>query len=219
MPESVVRLVADLQTTGPQESVSLLRERLAHPPAYRSDYDLNQGMRAEAPPLEALTPAAVLVPIVGHAGAPTILLTKRTDHLRDHAGQVSFPGGRVEMADEGPVDTALRETDEEVGIDRSHVEIVGHLANYETRTGFSVTPVVGYVRPGFELKLDRFEVAAAFEVPLEYVLDPRNHERQSREWQGVERHFYVIRYDDYFIWGATAGMLVNLYHRMIHRIG
>ncbi|NQV80727.1 MAG: CoA pyrophosphatase [Alphaproteobacteria bacterium] len=219
MPDTVVRLVADLCTTGPEESVSLLRKHLVHPPAYRSDYDLNPGMREGAAPAESLTPAAVLVPIVGHPGAPTVLLTKRTDHLRDHAGQVSFPGGRVEVGDDGPDDTALRETAEEVGIDRAHIEVVGRLANYETRTGFNVTPVVGYVRPGFELKLDQFEVAAAFEVPLAFLLDPRNHERQSRQWQGVERHFYAINYAEHFIWGATAGMLVNLYHRMIHRIG
>jgi len=176
-------------------------------------------MRTEAPPVESLTPAAVLVPIVGHESSPTVLLTKRTDHLRDHAGQVSFPGGRVEVVDDGPNDTALRETDEEIGLHRDHVEIVGQLADYETRTGFNVTPIVGYVRPGFDLKLDSFEVAAAFEIPLEFVLDPRNHQKRSRMWKGTERHYYAMEYDSYLVWGATAGMLVNLYHRMIQRTG
>ena len=192
-----------------------MRRRLARAADYRSDYDLNPGMRNEAPPPETLTPAAVLVPIVLHAGQASVLLTKRTDHLRDHAGQVSFPGGRVEELDDGPVDTALRETEEEIGLDRDHVEIVGSLAHYETRTGFDVTPVVGLVTPGFSLTLDRFEVAEAFEVPLTFVLDPTNHQRQSRVWKGVERHFYVLTYEDYFIWGATAGMLVNLHQRLL----
>ena len=218
MSDSVRRLVATFRESGPDQRVALLRTQLAQPPETRSDYDLNPGMREEAPPPETLTPAAVLVPIVGHAGEPTILLTKRTDHLRDHAGQVSFPGGRVEMADDGPNDTALRETDEEIGLRRDYVEIVGRLADYETRTGFSVTPIVGYVYPGFDLKLDRFEVAEAFEIPLEFVLDPRNHQKHSRIWKGTERHYYAMEYDDYLVWGATAGMLVNLYHRMTERL-
>ena len=219
MPDPILPLAVTLQEASPDERIALLRIHLAHPPDTRSDYDLNPGMRTEAPPVESLTPAAVLVPIVGHELSPTVLLTKRTDHLRDHAGQVSFPGGRVEVVDDGPNDTALRETDEEIGLHRDHIEIVGQLADYETRTGFNVTPIVGYVRPGFDLKLDSFEVAVAFEIPLEFVLDPRNHQKRSRMWKGTERHFYAMEYDDYLVWGATAGMLVNLYHRMIQRTG
>ena len=219
MPDPTLPLAVTLQESSPDERIALLRIHLAHPPDTRSDYDLNPGMRTEAPPVESLTPAAVLVPIVGHKSSPTVLLTKRTDHLRDHAGQVSFPGGRVEVVDDGPNDTALRETDEEIGLHRDHIEIVGQLADYETRTGFNVTPIVGYVRPGFDLKLDSFEVAAAFEIPLEFVLDPRNHQKRSRMWKGTERHYYAMEYDSYLVWGATAGMLVNLYHRMIQRIG
>jgi 8-oxo-dGTP pyrophosphatase MutT (NUDIX family) len=219
MPDPTRPLAVRLQEASPDERIVLLRIHLAHPPDTRSDYDLNPGMRAEAPPVESLTPAAVLVPIVGHESSPTVLLTKRTDHLRDHAGQVSFPGGRVEVVDDGPNDTALRETDEEIGLHRDHVEIVGQLADYETRTGFNVTPVVGYVRPGFDLELDSFEVAAAFEMPLEFVLDPRNHQKRSRMWKGTERHYYAMEYDDYLVWGATAGMLVNLCHRMLQRTG
>ena len=212
-------LAVTIQESSPEERIALLRIHLAHPLDTRSDYDLNPSMRTKAPSVESLTPAAVLVPIVGHKLSPTVLLTKRTDHLRDHAGQVSFPGGRVEVGDDGPNDTALRETDEEIGLHRDQVEIVGQLAVYETRTGFNVTPIVGYVRPGFDLKLDSFEVAAAFEIPLEFVLDPRNHQKRSRMWKGTERHYYAMEYDDHLVWGATDGMLVNLYHRMIQRTG
>ncbi len=176
----------------------------------RSDYDLNPDMRDEAP--EDLISAAVLVPLVLRENGITMLLTQRTDHLRDHAGQVSFPGGRVEVGDQGAVGTALRETEEETGIGPSHVEVVGELDLYETRTGFRVTPVVGLVAPGFTLKLDAFEVAEVFEVPLSFVLDPANHQKRSRVWRGAERHFYVLPYADHYIWGATAGMIVNLYH-------
>ena len=178
--------------------------------AARSDYDLNPDMRREAP--ADLISAAVLVPLVLREGGITMLLTQRTDHLRDHAGQVSFPGGRVEDHDDNAEATALRETEEEVGLGRSHIEIVGELDPYETRTGFRITPVVGLVEPGFTLTLDTFEVAEVFEVPLSFVLDPTNHQKQSRVWRGAERHFYVLPYPDHYIWGATAGMIVNLYH-------
>lgn len=214
MPDGMLSIVDRLSVAAPYDAAAYLRQWLSRADDYRSDYDLNPGMRDEAPPIEALTPAAVLVPIVAHPGRPTVLLTKRTDHLRDHAGQVSFPGGRVEELDEDVVATALRETEEEIGLSRDYVEVVGQLANYETRTGFEVTPVVGVVTPGFELALDRFEVAEAFEVPLSFILDARNHQRQSRVWKSAERHFYVLPYEDYFIWGATAGMLVNLHERL-----
>ena len=181
------------------------------PPPLAGDYDLNPSVERRPP---VLTPAAVLVPIVERAGGMTVLLTQRTDHLNDHPGQISFPGGRTEARDEGPVDTALRETEEEIGLDRRHVEVVGLLDVYETVTGFSVTPVVGLVAPGFTLTLDEFEVAEAFEVPLAFVLDPDNHERHSRTYNGSERHYYVLPYQGRHIWGATAGMLVNLYRRL-----
>ncbi|MFN3232749.1 MAG: CoA pyrophosphatase [Alphaproteobacteria bacterium] len=161
-----------------------------------------------------LRPAAVLVPIVLRPAGHTVLLTERTDHLNHHAGQVSFPGGRVEPEDTGPVDTALRETEEEIGLDRGFVDIAGALDVYETGTGFSITPIVGFVREGFDLTLDAFEVAEAFEVPLDFFLDPANHTRESREWQGRLRHYYVMPYDGHHIWGATAGMLVNLYQKL-----
>ena len=184
----------------------------ATPPAPRSDYDLNPSMRDEAPC--DLTEAAVLIPIILRPEGVSVLLTLRTDHLRDHAGQVSFPGGRVEAGDQGPAETALRETEEEIGLARAHIEVIGEIDMYETRTGFRITPIVGVVEPGFDLSLDAFEVAEAFEVPLGFVLDPANHERQSRVWRGARRHFYAMSYDGRLIWGATAGMLVNLSRRL-----
>ncbi|HZD26831.1 MAG TPA: CoA pyrophosphatase [Alphaproteobacteria bacterium] len=162
---------------------------------------------------QALKPAAVLVPIV-ERDEPTVLLTKRTDHLHHHAGQISFPGGRVEEQDAGVVETALRETEEEIGLDRGFVEIAGFLDEYQTGTGFHIVPVVGFVRPGFTLQPDEFEVAEVFEVPLGFLFDPANHQQHARIWNGRERRYYAMPYRDYYIWGATAGMLMNLYRRV-----
>lgn len=183
------------------------RPRMGGAPRERGDYDLNPEYR---PPGE-LTPAAVLVPIVEHAVGMTVLLTQRTDHLNDHAGQVSFPGGKIDPTDADAVEAALRETHEEVGIEPERVEVVGRLDDYVTGTGFSITPVVGLLKPGFTVMPDPFEVADVFEVPLAFFLDTANHHRESRVWKGRERHFYVMPYEDRYIWGATAGMLVNLY--------
>lgn len=162
----------------------------------------------------ALTSAAVLFPIVLHADRPTVLLTKRTAHLRDHAGQISFPGGRVEADDLSPVHTALRETLEETGLAEDRVEIIGFLPEYRTGTGFRVTPVVGLVHPPFELHPDPFEVAEVFEVPLDFLLDPANHQPHSLHYRGALRHFHAMPYGDYFIWGATAGMIRSLTARL-----
>ena len=162
-----------------------------------------------------LTPAAVLVPLVERPEGYTVLLTQRTAHLEHHAGQISFPGGRAEDEDASPVETALREAEEEIGLHRRHVvEIAGFLDLYQTVTGFLVTPVVGFVTPPFELTLDAFEVAEAFEVPLEFVLDSRNHEYRSMFYKGQQRRYYVIPYEDRFIWGATAAMLVSFARRL-----
>jgi len=162
----------------------------------------------------ALTPAAVLFPIVLRDGGKTVLLTQRTAHLRDHAGQISFPGGRVEDEDLSPIHTALRETEEEIGLARQHVQILGFLPEYRTGTGFRVTPVVGLVQPPFDLTLDPFEVAEAFEVPLDFLLDPVNHKEHSLHYRGALRHFFAMPYGDYFIWGATAGMIRSLTARL-----
>ena len=173
----------------------------------RGDHDLNPGMLVPDAPLAA----AVLVPIVEREDGLTILLTRRSDSLPVHRGQISFPGGRVEDDDVDDVETALRETEEEIGLERDQVEVIGRLDTYTTRTGFQVTPVVGLIRPPFDLVPDPVEVAEIFEVPLGFVLDPANHQRHSREWQETTRHFWVLPYQHYYyIWGATAGMLVNL---------
>ncbi len=175
-----------------------------------SDYDLN------APPATPrdLRRAAVLVPLVDRPAGLRVLLTRRTDHLHDHAGQISFPGGRVESRDNGVIDAALRETEEEIGLSEKFIEVVGFLDDYETVTGYLITPVVGFVRPGFNLTIDDFEVADAFEVPLEFLLNPENHQIHMRTRDGRERRYYVFEYENRYIWGATAGMLMNLYRRV-----
>ncbi len=160
-------------------------------------------------------PAAVLVPVVLRDEMPSVLLTRRTEHLHHHPGQISFPGGRVEAGDASAVDTALRETEEEIGLHRRHVELLGALPDYLTGTGFRVTPVVGLVHPPFELKLDAFEVAEAFEVPLAHFLDPANHEEHSIVHEGRVRRFHAMPYHGYFIWGATAGIIMSMY-RLLH---
>ena len=173
----------------------------------RGDHDLAPELYDPAARLKA---AAVLVPIVDRAEGPTLLLTRRTDHLHDHAGQISFPGGRIDPGDEGPEAAALREAQEEIGLPAPSVRLLCRLDTYIVRTGFEVVPVVGLVTPPFELELDSFEVAEAFEVPLTYFLTPGRKERRSRIYKGRQRFFYAYPYGDYFIWGATAGMLGNL---------
>lgn len=160
---------------------------------------------------KSLTPAAVLVPLVDRGDELTVLLTLRTDHLRDHAGQISFPGGRIEGADDSPEAAALRETEEEIGLLSARIDVIGRLDNYETRTGFAVTPVVGIVTPPLRLRLDALEVAEIFEVPLAYILDPINHKRPDNKVDGKTGEYHVITYESWYIWGLTAGILVNLY--------
>jgi 8-oxo-dGTP pyrophosphatase MutT (NUDIX family) len=172
----------------------------------RGDHDLNAGME----PMRPLKPAAVLVPLIDRPDELTVLFTQRTTHLAHHAGQVSFPGGHIEPGDGGPAETALRETEEEVGLERRCVRLVGHLDTYVTRTGFVVAPIVGIVSPPFTLRPDPHEVAEMFEVPLSFLLDRQNHHRCSAEFEGVSRHFWAMPFDRHFIWGATAGMLVNM---------
>ena len=157
------------------------------------------------------TPAAVLIGLVQHDAGLSVLLTQRTAHLHDHAGQISFPGGRVEPEDVDAAATALRETDEEVGLGADYIEVLGALPTYVTGTGFSVVPVVALVSTGFTLKPDDFEVAEVFEVPLSFLMDPSNHQTRRASVGELVRHFYTMPYESYFIWGATAGMLRNLY--------
>jgi 8-oxo-dGTP pyrophosphatase MutT (NUDIX family) len=165
---------------------------------------------SETPPDDRpLTPAAVLVPIVLRS-EPTVLLTQRTAHLRDHAGQVSFPGGRIEATDASPVHAALREASEEVGLTTDQIEVLGCLAEFRTSTGFTVIPVIGLVTPPLNLKLDDFEVEDVFEPPLEFLLDAGNFRRESIEYQGHMREYWAVPWQERYIWGATAGMLVGL---------
>lgn len=167
-----------------------------------------------------LAPASVLVPLVRRPGGMQVLLTQRTAHLRDHAGQISFPGGRAEEADADAVATALREAEEEIGLPRQRVDVIGLLPHYTTVTDYVVTPVVALVEPPFTLQLDSFEVAEAFEVPLSFLMTPAHHQRHEFELQGQRRQFLSMPWDAladggsprrYFIWGATAAMLRNLY--------
>lgn len=158
-----------------------------------------------------LVPAAVLVPLVERPEGMTVLLTQRTAHLSHHAGQVSFPGGRIEAEDADALAAALRETEEEIGLDRRCIHHLGWLDDYVTGTGFRITPAVGVLEPPLALVPDPFEVADVFEVPLSFVLDAANHQRHSRMVEGRDRPYYAIPYEDRFIWGATAGMLINLF--------
>jgi len=157
-----------------------------------------------------LRDAAVLVPLVARDEGLHVLLTQRTDHLHHHPGQISCPGGRVEADDASDVDAALRETEEEIGLARHHIDVIGKLPRYHTVTGFAISPVVGLVTPPFELALDDFEVAEVFEVPLAFLVDPANRETHSIEYGGELRTYFAMPWQGRFIWGATAGMLVSL---------
>ena len=193
-----------------------LRQRFASPPAWRPEMAGDGRMLTEREPAHA----SVLVPLVDRGDHVHVLLTQRTDHLRDHAGQISFPGGRAETHDEDATATALREAEEEVGLLPRHVEVIGQLPIYTTVTAFVVTPVVALIKPPFTLTLDSFEVAEAFEVPLQFLMTPAHHQRHQFELDNVKREFYSMPWEAagpdgemrrYFIWGATAAMLRNLY--------
>lgn len=186
-----------------------LRARLAHPPAWEPE--LPNDLRERFPKLRR---AAVLVPVVQRPEGLSVLLTQRTAHLNNHAGQISFPGGSAEELDSSPIETALRETEEEIGLSRRHVEIVGILPEHITASSYLVTPVVGLVTPPFELIAESNEVAEIFEVPLGFLMNGAHHQRMSFELpEGAgRRSFYAMPYERFFIWGATAGMLRNLFH-------
>lgn len=188
-----------------------LRRRFTEPGAWQPEFTDEHMLRNSD---QALTPAAVLVPLVVHPQRMSLLLTRRTAHLHDHAGQISFPGGRVDPEDQDVTATALRETEEEIGLARRHIEVIGSLPDYLTGTGFQVTPIVALVHPPFELLADSFEVAEIFEVPLVFLMNGAHHERRSAEFPNRpgRRSFYAMPYEQHFIWGATAGMLRNLYH-------
>jgi 8-oxo-dGTP pyrophosphatase MutT (NUDIX family) len=180
---------------------------------FRGDHDLNP---ASVPPKNMkFKPASVLVPLVMRDEGLNVLLTRRAGHLKKHAGQISFPGGKFEEADGSMVETALRESEEEIGLDPSVVDIAGALNIYITVTGYAVTPIVGFVEPMDNLIADAGEVAEIFEVPLTFLMDARNHKRHSGFLNGVERFWYAMPYEEYYIWGATAGMLRDLHDRAV----
>lgn len=187
-----------------------LRQRFLAPPVWEPEVRAEPRFTDRAP-----ARAAVLVPIVEHASGPTLLLTERSLQLANHSGQIAFPGGRIDAGDADAADAALREAHEEVGLDRDRVDVIGTLSNYVTGTAFVVTPVVGLVRPGFTLTPNPQEVADAFEVPLAFLMDPAHHHRHMLEWQGARREWFSMPFREAgaerFIWGATAGMLRNLY--------
>jgi 8-oxo-dGTP pyrophosphatase MutT (NUDIX family) len=181
-----------------------------------SDFDLNPELKADLAVMAPPRPAAVLVGIVLRDEL-TVLLTQRPEDMPSHPGQISFPGGKVEEADASPLACALREAHEEIGLPAEFVEPLGYLDSYRTGSGFQITPVVAFVRPGFPSVLDTREVSEVFEVPLAFLMDEANHQRASREWRGRERYFYAMPYQGRYIWGATAGMLRNMQQRLFQR--
>jgi 8-oxo-dGTP pyrophosphatase MutT (NUDIX family) len=178
----------------------------------RGDHDADPVMRAIAE-VRPIRPAAVLVPIVDRP-EPTVLLTQRTTELSSHAGQIAFPGGKIDPTDASPLAAALREAREEIGLDRRLVHPIGYLDLYMTTLGYRIVPTVARVDPHFELALNAAEVHDTFEVPLSFLMQPVNHQRHSREWNGMVRHFYAIAFADRYIWGVTAGILRNLHDRI-----
>jgi 8-oxo-dGTP pyrophosphatase MutT (NUDIX family) len=178
----------------------------------RGDLDLNPSMWERAG-VAATKPAAVLVPVIDR-DEPTVLLTTRTQELASHAGQVAFPGGKIDPKDESPVAAAMREAREEIGLAPALIEPLGYLDLYLTFSGFRILPTVARVRPDFMLRLNPSEVTEAFEVPLSFLMTPANHQRRSREWKGIEREYYAIPFGDRYIWGITAGIVRNLFDRV-----
>jgi 8-oxo-dGTP pyrophosphatase MutT (NUDIX family) len=162
---------------------------------------------------QPIRPAAVLVPVVDHP-QPTVLLTQRSAHLNDHAGQISFPGGKIDATDASPLDTALREAEEEIGLSREFIDPIGYLDLYGTSFGFRILPAVARIKPGFKLRINQSEVDDVFEVPLAFLMNPVNHQTHSKEFRGVERSYYAMPYEERYIWGATAGILRVLYERI-----
>ena len=178
----------------------------------RGDLDLNPEMWVKAG-VKATRPAAVLVPIIDRP-EPTVLLTLRTAELASHAGQVAFPGGKIDPEDESPVAAALREAKEETGLAPSLIEPIGYLDLYLTFSGFRILPTVARVKPDFALAINPREVVETFEVPLAFVMTPGNHQRKTRDWNGLQRDYYAIPFENRYIWGITAGILRNLYDRV-----
>jgi len=176
-------------------------------------HDTDPAVLAAIAAVRPIRPAAVLVPVIEHHD-PSVLFTQRSSHLADHGGQISFPGGKIDAGDASPADAALREAEEEIALARSFVEPIGYLDIHITPFGHRIVPVLARVRPGFELRLNQNEVDTAFEAPLAFLMTPQNHKRESRNWNGLTVKYYVIQFASHNIWGATAGILRNLYERV-----
>lgn len=203
---------------------SLATARLrAEPPRFdekRADLKGDHALNAGNWTLPDGTPpkiAAVLIPIVAHPEGPTVLLTERAASLRQHSGQIAFPGGRMDPGDPTPLAAALREAEEEIGLDPRSVRTLGYLDAYLSGTNYFIVPVVGLVEPGFRLTLNRDEVESVFEVPLSFLMDEENHELHAREWRGAVRSYYAMPFGERYIWGVTAGILRNLHERLYGR--
>jgi 8-oxo-dGTP pyrophosphatase MutT (NUDIX family) len=178
----------------------------------KGDHELNQEMKALWA-VRPIRPAAVLVPVVDRA-EPTVLLTQRAIHLPQHPGQISFPGGKIEPSDDTPLAAALREAEEEVGLEPSVIDPIGYLDLYMTTQGFRIVPLLARIAPDYRLTLNPSEVDEAFEVPLQFLMEPGNHQKHSRDWEGIKRYYFEIPFEHRKIWGVTAGILRNLYEKI-----
>jgi 8-oxo-dGTP pyrophosphatase MutT (NUDIX family) len=196
-------------------TIGHIRAALAMPPlGDRSDFDLNPDVKAAQFPGLGQRPAAVLCGLVERAAGLQVVLTRRAAHLNQHAGQIAFPGGKVDADDPSPLATALREAEEEIGLAAAEVEILGTLDQYQTSTGFRVTPFVGRIDPRWRPVADPNEVEEVFEAPLDFLMDPANRVRHHHDRWGTRRYYYAMPWRDYYIWGATAGMLKGLSDRL-----
>lgn len=211
----IVSLAGEASLQPERLQADWLRLRFANPPRWLPEFTDEHRLRMAE---KSLVRASVLIPVVAREQGLTVLLTQRADHLNEHGGQISFPGGRVEETDLTAIETALRETEEEIGLDRRHVEVIGELPEYFTGTGYRIAPVAALVHPPFDLEADPFEVAEIFEVPLAFLMDGANHQKRLLEYGNENRQrmeqrtFYAMPYEQHFIWGATAGILRNLFH-------
>jgi 8-oxo-dGTP pyrophosphatase MutT (NUDIX family) len=203
----MIKQTSRVMTPPPLLDPAMVAALLRWPPPPADPADVHMGEIVQG---TRVNDAAVLVPMVAHAGQVSLLFTQRTPHLAAHAGQISFPGGRVEAGDASREDTALRETEEEIGLARRHVQVLGTLPEYSIPSGFRITPVVGWIAAPFDTRPDPFEVAEIFEAPLAHFLDPSRYQRHEYHFNGRHRHYVAIPYEGRYIWGATAGMLLSL---------
>ena len=203
---------------GTPSLIPLVRQKLAAPgraPAQQpgDDHVVSQREAEIVAALEAAKPAAVLIGLIERPHGTTVLLTERATHLRSHSGQVAFPGGKIDPGEDA-LAAALREAEEEIGLQRKHIEPFAALDPYLSGSGYRITPIVAEIHPPFDLEINHEEVAETFEAPFAFVMDPENHQRQSREWMGAMRHYYAMPWESHYIWGVTAGILRNMYERL-----